>query len=169
MAEGVLELVVQHGGTYVEEGLHCRPVPTHLLLLVHALGNDLVDRTLDERRGNRLTAPSPDSVVHQRVVVVSKVAKKFADVSPKTVDAGDVAQVLAFRPAGEGRELAPTPCPATVPQAPLRTLQATNRLVGKMCVGQAAGCLQRRLEAHGDVPPVQHQRGRRQRLALQPP
>jgi hypothetical protein len=27
MAEGVLELVVQHCGTYVEEGLHCRPGP----------------------------------------------------------------------------------------------------------------------------------------------
>jgi len=55
MAEGLLEVVVQHGGAYVEEGLHCRPVPTHLLLFVHALGNDLVDRTLDERRGDRLT------------------------------------------------------------------------------------------------------------------
>jgi hypothetical protein len=46
MAEGVLEVIVQHGGTYVEEGLHCRPVPAHLLLLGHALGDDLVDRTL---------------------------------------------------------------------------------------------------------------------------
>src|SRR5271165_4076381 len=169
MAEGVLEVVVQHGGAYVEEGLHCRSVPTHLLLLVHALGNDLVDRTLDERRGDRLTAPPPGSVVHHRVLVASKVAKKFADVSLNTADAGDVAHVLAFRPTGEGLELAPTPCPATVPQAPLRTLQATNRLVGKRLVGQAARRLQRMLEARGDVPLVQHQRGRRQRLALQPP
>jgi len=29
--------------------------------------------------------------------------------------------------------------------------------------------LQRMLEPHGNVPPVQHQRGRRQRLALRPP
>jgi hypothetical protein len=36
---------------------------------------------------------------------VSKVAKKFADVSLNTVNAGDVAQVLALRPAGEGLEL----------------------------------------------------------------
>jgi hypothetical protein len=28
MAEGILELVVQHGGACVEKGLHCRPVPT---------------------------------------------------------------------------------------------------------------------------------------------
>jgi hypothetical protein len=71
------------------------------LFLVHALGNDLVDRTLHERRGDRLTAPPPGSVVHQRVLVASKVAKEFADVSLKMVDAGDVVQVLAFRPAGE--------------------------------------------------------------------
>ncbi|MEA2771960.1 MAG: hypothetical protein QOD93_4922, partial [Acetobacteraceae bacterium] len=100
-AEGVLELVVQHGGAYVEEGLNCRPVSTHLLLLVHALGNDLVDRTLDECRGDRLTAPPPGSVADERVLVASKVAKKLADVSRNTVDAGDVAQVLALpRPVG---------------------------------------------------------------------
>jgi hypothetical protein len=85
MAEGVLELVVQHRGRDVEKGLHWRPGPTHLLLLLdHALGNDLVDRILDERRGDRLTAPPPGSVVHQRVLVASKVAKKFADVSLNT-------------------------------------------------------------------------------------
>jgi hypothetical protein len=42
MAEGGLEIVVQHGGAYVEEGLHGRPVPAHLLLLV-------VDRPLHWR------------------------------------------------------------------------------------------------------------------------
>jgi hypothetical protein len=68
--------------------------------------------------------------VHQRVLVASKVAKKVADVSLNAVDAGDRVRVRALRPAGEGRELAPTSHPATVPQAPLRTLQATNRLVG---------------------------------------
>ena len=30
-------------GTNVEKGLHGRPVPAHLLFLVHALGHDLVD------------------------------------------------------------------------------------------------------------------------------
>ena len=59
MAEGFLKRVVQRGGTNVEEGLHARPVPAHLLFLVHTLGHDLVDRTLDERRGDRLIAPSP--------------------------------------------------------------------------------------------------------------
>jgi hypothetical protein len=80
MAEVLLQGVVQHSGTDVEEGLHCRPVPTHLLFLVHTLGNDLVDRTLDERRGDRFTAAPPGGVVHQRVLVASEVSKKFADV-----------------------------------------------------------------------------------------
>ena len=40
-----------------------------------------------------------------------------------------------------------------------------------MCVGRAkaAGGLQRVLEAHRGMPPVEHDRGVRQRLALQPP
>jgi hypothetical protein len=46
-------------------------------------------------------------------------------------------------------------------------------VVGEGRVGraraEAAGRLQRVLEAHGGVPPVQHDRGTRQRLALQPP
>jgi hypothetical protein len=87
IAEGFLERVVQRGGTNVEEGLHARPVPAHLLFLVHTLGHDLVDRTLDERRGDRLIAPSPGSVVHQRVLVALEVAEKLADVSLKSVDA----------------------------------------------------------------------------------
>src|SRR3954469_24694918 len=62
MAEGVLERVVQHGRAHVEEGLHGRPVPTHLLLLGHALGYDLVDRAFHERRlrhGFRATFYTP--------------------------------------------------------------------------------------------------------------
>ena len=42
-AEGVLERVVQHRCAHIEEGLHRRPVPTHLLLLRHAPGDDLWD------------------------------------------------------------------------------------------------------------------------------
>src|SRR5215210_5806289 len=49
LTKGVLERVVQHGCAYVEEGLHGRPVPAHLLRLVHALGHDRVNRTLHER------------------------------------------------------------------------------------------------------------------------
>ena len=41
IAEGVLERVVQHRRAHVEEGLHRGPVPKHLLLFVHALGDDL--------------------------------------------------------------------------------------------------------------------------------
>ena len=56
-------------------------------------------------------------------------------------------------------------------KAPLRTLQSANRLGGQVCVGRAkaASGLQRVFEAHRGVPPVQHDGGVRQRLALQPP
>jgi len=40
--EEALERVVQHGCPDVEERLHRRPVPAHLLPLVHAPGHDLV-------------------------------------------------------------------------------------------------------------------------------
>ena len=50
MAEGMLKRVVQHRDANVEKGLHSCSVPAHLLFLVHALGHDLVHRTLDERR-----------------------------------------------------------------------------------------------------------------------
>ena len=58
-----------------------------------------------------------------------------------------------------------------MPQAPLRTLQSANRLGGQVCVGRAktASSLQRVFEANRGVPPVQHDCGVRQRLALQPP
>jgi hypothetical protein len=57
MTEGVRESIVQHGGTDIEKGPHGRPVPAHLLFLVHALGHNLVDRTFNERRRDRLTTP----------------------------------------------------------------------------------------------------------------
>ena len=63
-----------------------------------------------------------------------------------TVVLFQVAHVLALRPAAEGSELAPASCPAAVPQAPLRTLQATNCLVGKMRVGSARAETTRRLQ-----------------------
>jgi hypothetical protein len=68
----------------------------------------------------------------------------------------------------EGREVAPGPCPAAVPQASLRALRATNHFVGKRRVDRAEA-VRRLLEAHGGVPPVQHDCSSRQRLALQAP
>jgi len=60
-----------------------------------------------------------------------------------------------------------------VPQAPLRALQAPDRRAGQARVGgvpaEAARCLQRVLEAHCSVPPIQHNRGIWQHLALQAP
>ena len=61
-AKGVLESIVQHRCSHVEEGLRRRPVPAHLLLLVHAPGEELVDvhRTLHERGRDRFAIPAPD-------------------------------------------------------------------------------------------------------------
>jgi hypothetical protein len=64
------EGAIQHGGANVEEGLHRHPVPAHLLFLVHALGDDLVDRTLDERRRDRFAVPTPGGVMHQLTLVL---------------------------------------------------------------------------------------------------
>src|SRR3954451_1479796 len=98
-AEGGLERVVQHRGTHVEKGLHSRPVPAHLLSLVHALGHDLVNRTLDERGRDRLTTSTPGGIMHQHILVALEVAEKVTDVSLKTVDADDPASMLTLRPA----------------------------------------------------------------------
>ena|ERR1700733_10662053 len=80
MAEGVLERVVQHRSANVEKGLHGRSVPAHLLFLVHAPCNDLIDRTLDERRRDRLTPSTPGGIMHQHVLIAFEVVEKFADV-----------------------------------------------------------------------------------------
>src|SRR3954471_5083557 len=153
MAEGVLERVVQHGRAHVQEGLHGRPAPAHLLRLGHALGYDLVDRAFHERRRDRLTTPTPSSVMHQRCLVALEIAQQLADVSLEATDAGPVTHRLALRPAAQGRELASAPSPAPVPQAPLRAFQAANHLVGEVGVGRACAKtprrLQRVLEAHG--------------------
>ena len=91
----------------------------------------------------------------------------------ETPDAGYIAHLLTLRPPKQGRKLAPASRPAAVPQAPLRTLQAANRLCGQVRVGracaEAASRLQRMLEAHRSMPPVQYDHGPRQRFALQPP
>ena len=101
--------------------------------------------------------------MHQHLLVALEVAEKFADVSLKSVDVPDFAQVLPLGPAIEARELASAPDPATVPQTPLGAIQTTNRLIGKICIaGAKAACsLQGMLEAHSGMPPVQHDRGAR--------
>src|SRR3954464_13987817 len=106
MAEGVLERVVQHGGAHVQEGLHARPAPAHLLPLVQALGHDLIDRTLHERGRDRLSAPTPSSVMHQRCLGALEVAQQVVDVLLKTADAGHLAYGLAPRPAAQSSEFA---------------------------------------------------------------
>jgi hypothetical protein len=56
-------------------------------------------------------------------------------------------------------------------KGPLRPLQSANRLGGHVCVGhaKAASGLQCVFEAHRGVPPIQHDGGIRQRLALDAP
>src|SRR3954467_14861752 len=160
MAEGVLEGAVRRGRAYVQEGLHGRPGPAHLLRLVHALGRDLIDRTLHERRRDRLSAPTPGRVGHQCALVTFEVAQQVAHVSLEAADAGHLAYRLASRPAAQGRGLALAPRPAPVPETPLRTVQGANRRVGEVGVGRARAetprCLPRVLEAYGGIAPVQH-------------
>src|SRR3954464_1821175 len=101
--------------------------------------------------------------MYQRVLIALEIAQQRADVPLKMFDAGHVTQVLALRPAAQRRELAPASPPAAVPQAPLGPLQATDRLIGEMVRGgagaKAAGGLQRVLEMHREMPPVQHHGG----------
>src|SRR3954466_4282052 len=97
--ESALECAVQHGRAHVQEGLHARPVPAHLLRLVHALGHDLIDRALHERGRERLTTPTPSSVMHQRCLVALEIAQQLADVSLEAANAGHLAYGRALRPA----------------------------------------------------------------------
>ena len=65
LPEGAHERVVQNRRADLEEGLHCRPIPSHLPRLVHPLGHDL-DRGLHERDRDRQAAPRPGSLWYQR-------------------------------------------------------------------------------------------------------
>jgi hypothetical protein len=82
-AEGVLQLLVQHRCSFVEEGLHRRS-------LVHTFGDDLVDRTLDERRRDWFAIPTPGGVMDQRSLVPLEVGQQIADVVFQAPDASQV-------------------------------------------------------------------------------
>jgi hypothetical protein len=69
LPKDALERAVRHGCPGIEEGLHRHPVPAHLLLRVHTLGHDLVDRSLDESGRDRLALPTPGSILDQRTLV----------------------------------------------------------------------------------------------------
>jgi len=109
--------------------------------------------------------------VHQHILVALEVAEKFADVPLKTVDAGYLAHVLALRPTVQASKFTPAPYPAAVPQAPFRPLQMTNGLICKISIGHARPravcnpCSKRMATCHQSSA----HRGRRERLALQPP
>jgi hypothetical protein len=70
-----------------------------------------------------------------------------------------------LRPAAQSREFAPASRPTPVPQAPFRPLQPASCHVGQMRIGRAkAPCrLQRVFETNRGMPPVEHDRGVRQR------
>ena len=46
--EGVLPLLVEHAGSYLQEEMRSTLAPSHLLFLHHSLAHDLIDRRLDE-------------------------------------------------------------------------------------------------------------------------
>jgi hypothetical protein len=68
---------------------------------------------------------------------VLEIAQQVADVPLEAANAGHLAYGLALRPAAQGNELAPTACPAPVPETPLRTLQGANCVVGAGRVSRA--------------------------------
>ncbi len=115
----------------------------------------------------------PGRVGHQRILVALEVAQQLGDVPLEAADAGQITHLPALRPAEQVHQLAPAPRPAAVPQAPLRSFDVAYRSTGEASIGrartEAAGGLQRVLEPHGDVPPVQHGQGIRQHLTLHPP
>src|SRR6478672_3074038 len=67
--------------------------------ICHLRSDHLVDRTLDECSRDRLTPSTPGAIMHQHILVALEVAEKVADMSLKTINAGDLASVLVFRPA----------------------------------------------------------------------
>src|SRR5215213_8678141 len=113
--KGVLERVVQDRRTDIEEGLHRRPVPAHLLRLVHPLGHDLVHGALDERGRDWLATPMPGGVAHQRSLVAVEVAHQAGDVSLEAVNASCLTHLPAPYPAEHGGERVPAPRPAPMP------------------------------------------------------
>src|SRR3954452_20296467 len=72
------------------QGLHSRPVPAHLLRLVHALGHDLVDRTLHESGRDRLPASTSGRVGDESILVALEVAQQLGDVPLEAADAGQI-------------------------------------------------------------------------------
>jgi hypothetical protein len=55
MAKGIFQSSVEDVNANVQGALDCMFVPTHLLALVHPLGNDLVDRRLNETSNPRIS------------------------------------------------------------------------------------------------------------------
>src|SRR4051812_620485 len=168
LPKGILERVVQNRRADIQKGLHCRPGPAHLLRLVHPLGHDLVHRALDERGRDRLPAPTPGGIGHQRSRIALEVAQQAGDVALEAVNPSRLIHLLASGPAEQGGEPVPASCPAPMPQAPLRAFQIAHGVAdeGRLKV---AGRLQRVLKAHRGVPLIEHGHGARQHLALQPP
>jgi hypothetical protein len=107
----------------------------------------------------------------QRSLVSLEIGQQLADAVFQAPDASHAAYGCTPRPAAERRELAPASRPTPMPKPPLRTLQSADRLGGQVCVGhaKAASGLQCVFEAHRGGPPIQHDCGIRQRLALQAP
>jgi hypothetical protein len=50
MVKDILERLASHRGAKVEKGLHGCSAPAHLPFPVHLFADDLIGRTLDERR-----------------------------------------------------------------------------------------------------------------------
>src|SRR5207244_3048520 len=72
------ELVVEHFGSHLEQEVRALRCPAHLLLLDHALADDLVDHRLDEGARNHLAVPIPLTIVRDPGAVGSEVAAELS-------------------------------------------------------------------------------------------
>ena len=173
--EGVFERIVQHGCSHSEEGLHRRPVLQRICCFLFSirLATISLDRTLDERGRDRFATSTSGRVMHQRA---------FGYARDSRAGRGRASGSARYRlrhahacgapRAAQRRELAPASRPAPVPQAPLRTLQFANRLVGRVSAGRmpprpraaCSACSKCTAACHQ----VEHDRGLRQHLTLHP-
>jgi len=97
-SERTAERFVEHRDAHVEEGLQGPSVPSHLLLLDHALRQDLVDRALDEGGRDRQPVMPAPPIVHQRTTVGMKKFNQIGNMPSGGNCAAHVADVNGVKP-----------------------------------------------------------------------
>jgi hypothetical protein len=107
--ERAAERFVENCDAHVEEGLQGPSVPSHLLLLDHALRQDFVDRALYERGRDRQAVMPALPIVHQRATVCMQIFDQIDNMpsggncAAHVTDVNGVKPVRQFRQATEAR------------------------------------------------------------------